>query len=666
MYQPKIDFKSAFKFVFPFVCLLALSPDSQAQEVIEFHAGALRQESLSEQPRLRQYWAQQPRQSLHSRNTRTCPNVVQNLPFFDDFSQTDSLFPACSHWQEHQAIIGIAIADAPPTIGTATLDGLNQYGQPYNALSNPNLAYSADTLTSQPINLSSYDSTDNVYLSYFYQPQGLGDRPEVGDSLFLEFKNNLGEWTTVRAYAGLSSAQISIHQTPPFTQIVLQLTDTAYFHPDFQFRFRNYASITGNNDHWHIDYVYLDANRNIVQGSLPTYPDVAFNALPQSPIAPYRAMPYLHFRDTMFSDSVKMRTQNLGNISGTLDRRYTVEDLTTATTLLSTPLPALTYAPSPNANDSLNTTFINAFAPLTLSDTTTLLSTYTILNPTDFQNNPLYAYSDTVKCRTHLGNYFAYDDGIAETRIVAQAIGTQVAVEFRTTVEDTLRGVYFHLPYYINRDASQDFINVKVWFSDLNNEVFSRDIYRLQYTNDFNGLHYVELTDFGGIPTPLHIPANTIFYVGWQQASTINVPVGFDKSNDASHKTFVYAQNAWTNSELRGAVMLRPLLSMSPDFDIVGVEREKINAPQSAYFQILPNPSRSNQSCQIAWTMPNDAPKLIRIYNALGQLCTWQQIEPNANNIIDLQLPTLTQGIYFVEILSQNNKTYTQQLQIQD
>lgn len=590
------------------------------------------------------------------KSSRVCPaTTALSLPFFDDFSRLDSLFPACARWVDHQAIIGSAIAYNPPTIGTATLDGLNEYAQPYNRLANPNIANPADTLTSQPIDLSSYTASSDVYISYYYQPQGLGDRPEVSDSLTLEFKNSSGEWLQMRQYAGLSNALFPATQSPDFVQDFLAISDTQFLHADFQFRFRNMGSITGNNDHWHIDYVYIDANRNMT-GAI-SYPDVAFTHLPVSPLRRYTAMPFEHFRDTMLNDTLLMQTRNLGAISGTLDRLYTVEELHTATPLLSTPLPALTYSPSPNADDVLTGGFIGSFASYAPTDTATLLSTYTILNPTDFQNNPLFAHSDTVRRLTHLGNYFAYDDGVAEARIIAEQVGTQVAVEFHTTQDDTLRGVYFHLPYFINRDASQDFINVKVWLGDLNNEVFSRDIYRLRYTADFNGLHYMALTDFAGEPTPLYLPANTRFYVGWQQASTISVPVGFDKSNDASQYTFVHTGNTWTRSDLVGAIMIRPLVSMSTEFDIVGVERPSAAKPTTARFRLFPNPAPSADVDGFFLAQQSNGAEeeisRVEVYDALGRLCTVDEApQMQSGAAYRVSVPThLPAGWYAVRLM---------------
>lgn len=654
-----------------FIFTLGFSANSYGQE--STWGGGLRLEPLGENPQLRHYW--QNREETHNseqnsqlRHIRTCPNTVQSLPFFDDFSRLDSLFPACSHWQDYQAVVGAGLADAPPTVGAASLDGLNQYGQPYSQLSNPNLSYSADTLTSQPIDLSTYDTLDGLVFSYYFQPQGLGDRPEVMDSLFLEFKNAQGQWQIIRRYGGISSAQLSIFETPPFVQELITMRDTAFIHADFQFRFRNTASITGNNDHWHLDYIYLDANRT----GTTTSADVAFSRLPTSPLGEYTAVPWAHFLPAMWADTIDLRMQNLGSLSGTLNRRYEVVEPNTGTSLISTPLPALTYAPSPNTNDSLRTNFLGTFASFAPTDSTTLLSIYTILNPTDFQNNPLFANSDTVRLYTPLNNYFAYDDGTAESRIIAEHIGTQVAVQFRTTVEDTLRGIYFHLPYFSNRDASQDFVNVKVWFSSLNNEVFSRDIYRLQYTNDFNGLHYVALADFAGELTPLYIPANTVFYVGWQQSSTISVPVGFDKNNDASDKTFVYTGNSWSPSTLKGAVMIRPLLSVATDFSVVGISEIDASAANfDTNFELFPNPTFSNSDIYLRWQgedlakNPNIRPTLLRIYDAAGRLQAWQGVENTADlSALRLSLPTLAVGVYTVEALHKNKHLAAKSFQV--
>lgn len=88
----------------------------------------------------------------------------------------------------------------PPTIGVATFDGLNQYGLPYNKSQITNYGV-ADHLTSKPLDLSGLGAADSVYLSFFYQPQGIGDWPNAKDSLQVEFLNfQTSEWDVVWDY----------------------------------------------------------------------------------------------------------------------------------------------------------------------------------------------------------------------------------------------------------------------------------------------------------------------------------------------------------------------------------------------------------------------------------------------------------------------------------
>ena len=39
---------------------------------------------------------------------------------------------------------------------------------------------------------------------------------------------------------------------------MIVIDDSRFLHDAFQFRFRNYATISGNFDHYHIDYIKID------------------------------------------------------------------------------------------------------------------------------------------------------------------------------------------------------------------------------------------------------------------------------------------------------------------------------------------------------------------------------------------------------------------------
>jgi hypothetical protein len=110
------------------------------------------------------------------------------LPFTDDFS-TDK-FPGNSdgepvHWMGRKAFRNLTYPLNPPSLGVATMDGADEYGYPYD-FNGGNAGLPADTLESVSINLD-YPPSSNIYFSFFYQGKGLGDLPEVNDSLVLQF-----------------------------------------------------------------------------------------------------------------------------------------------------------------------------------------------------------------------------------------------------------------------------------------------------------------------------------------------------------------------------------------------------------------------------------------------------------------------------------------------
>ena len=105
------------------------------------------------------------------------------LPFFDDFSGR-SIFPDSKNWIDNFVFINNTYSDKQITAGIATFDALDNSGNMYGSAA-PS-GFEADKLTSQPINLK-YPSSDNIFLSFFYQPGGLSDPPELNDSLTLQF-----------------------------------------------------------------------------------------------------------------------------------------------------------------------------------------------------------------------------------------------------------------------------------------------------------------------------------------------------------------------------------------------------------------------------------------------------------------------------------------------
>ena len=183
-------------------------------------------------------------------------NGSLSIPFFDDFS-TFSLPTSnpdipleLQRWEDSFARINSTLALSPPTIGVATLDGLNEEGYPYQFSEN---SYGlADVLTSLPINLAGLTADNNVHLHFRYQGGGRGNSPEEQDSLMVEFLAPGGgddAWFQVWSIPG--------EETAGFTSVFIPVDDPLYLTDGFKFRFRNYSTLAGNLDHWHVDYVFL-------------------------------------------------------------------------------------------------------------------------------------------------------------------------------------------------------------------------------------------------------------------------------------------------------------------------------------------------------------------------------------------------------------------------
>lgn len=114
------------------------------------------------------------------------------LPFFEDFSAS-RIYPSTTRWVDKHVFVNKDFPIFPPNAGAATFDVLDQNGKVYSHASSA--PFIADYLTSQPIRLDSvYHPTpkklgpaDSIYFSFYYQPQGRGDKPEPWDSLVLQF-----------------------------------------------------------------------------------------------------------------------------------------------------------------------------------------------------------------------------------------------------------------------------------------------------------------------------------------------------------------------------------------------------------------------------------------------------------------------------------------------
>lgn len=588
---------------------------------------------------------------------------LETLPFVDDFALRGP-FPDQDLWLDNDVFVNTDLAVSPPSLGVATFDGLDNTGSPYGVNGG------ADTLTSVEINLEVVPS--DLHLSYFIQPKGFGEQPDVQDSLILEFKNDLGEWVEQRAYLGPSDPLFVDEVSFMFDFV--RITNPSFLHQNFQFRFRNRSSGVGAVDLWHLDVVRLLNN----QIPSPTFQDVAFQNPPEGILNRYSAMPILHFRNNTSSHLRDFFTLNIFNHFDVPLPIASPNSLMEITELNSgqTVLNPSQFLIGSNLNIAADSS-IQFVVPSSFSVSSTLANSQDeLLFETTFNIDSEVANNDqgllnnnTINTQTVIDDFFAYDDGISELSILAQGPGTNIAVEFQTTVEDTLTAIAIQFPH-INGDVTNQLFNLRVWLDEIPSEpIFDgqllNPIYVDRFVDTLQGFTTYRLQNTStGELQPVTIAANTTFYIGWEQVSNEFVdaiPVGFDitTQNVSQYNWFTTNEQTWNSFEsagLEGAIMIRPIMGAeNAIFTSIGDVQEK------SKISIYPNPNRSGLLNIKLGELENQI-KEILVLDLAGRVMYSQEWKSN-----QISLHNLSAGIYFIKFVdNDSNIIYRKKLVIQE
>ncbi|MCF8297559.1 MAG: T9SS type A sorting domain-containing protein [Saprospiraceae bacterium] len=585
----------------------------------------------------------------NSSKSKQNPIVTVQLPFIDDFSY-NSMYPSDSLWLDKYAFINRNYPYDPPTIGVATLDAINDTGGHYlNAGAFPFLA---DSLTSQYIRLDSiiYPSlkkisiADSIYLSFYYQPQGLGNYPNTDDSLILEFFTPIyNKWKRIWGTSGSSLSDFYDSNGTYFKWIMIPILDTAYLTNQFQFRFKNYASLANNNipswsgnvDHWNIDYVYLDINRFRDSNNVN---DVAFSENVTTLLKNYEEMPWKQFiADSINSmkDSVLFRYENLSNTQSLTDRRIIINDLSQTTS---------GYVKYFSANINPKTEII--YYPK-------LNYTYkALVSPNDYPafevklelqpSADLIPANDDIIFYQKFYNYYAYDDGSPEAGYGLSPSGAKLAYQFKLNTADTLQSIQMY--FNQTNTSTQLYFYLTVW--DDNGGVPGNVIYEQAgvspvYTSGLNEFHTYVLDN------PVAVSGK--FYIGWRQTSNDNLNIGFDKNTNTQTKIFHNTIGSWNNSLYEGSLMIRPILG-SELYPHLGIKTTKKNIE----FKLYPNPVNDGiLNIELSTDkIINESKFRINVYNIIGK----EVLSTSYKKFIDVS--SLNNGIYFVKIINIETKEY--------
>lgn len=589
------------------------------------------------------------------------------LPFWEDFSYPGP-YPDTKLWADSFAFVNPTYAVHPKTIGSATFDALNQYGEIYPEAADNMFQFSADFLTSRPIRLDSVfepapmalTPADSIYLSFYFQPQGRGSSPRERDSLVVEFlhtpgyftedPDNPGEeiwvddlWESVWRAEGQTLQEFYLENDSTwFKRVFIKINNEVYFRPDFQFRFRNYASYplmktptnyAGNISIWNVDYINLNYGRSVAD---TFYYDIAFAAPAQSLLRKFRAMPWSHYianPQGHLRNRFDVKITNLDNITYNYIYRYFIED-ETGTVIRNYSGGTWNIAPFYQQGYQTyeyhaNPLIVSSPNPLPLTPAPSREFTiYHVIREgtvgDDFPRN------DTIRFHQVFDNYFAYDDGIPESGYGLVGNNARGAVRFVLSHTDSLKAVQFFFNTTLNDQNHQPF-HLKVWKNlDPAEILYESEVLTVETEPG--------IAQFVTYPLDPPILVSDTIYVGWKQVGNYFINMGFDATGNAGNEIFYNAQGQWLPSIFEGALMIRPLVGQST---LTGIDTPELRAGLSLY----PNPVRGN-FLNIDYNPDDTSGKEIMIFDAGGRVVYKEGFHRNIN------VASFNNGMYLLRIIN--------------
>ena len=584
--------------------------------------------------------------------------MALSLPFFDDFS-TSINRQDLSKWQKGGgAFINNTFTNNHPTLNVVTFDGLKADGTPYDFVNSLSEG-PTDSLTSLSIDLLGKTVADSLYLSFFYRGQGLGEKPDLRDSLRLQFLTDGNIWKTV----WIDSAVTVLDK---FVQVLIPIRANFYLHSGFQFRFQSHGRQSGQFDVWHLDYVYLDGIKNIIKSG-----EILRNRSDRNPVTKevtaiytrdyatrnpttnflknYNAMPLRQFlakSDKELVDNVESDINNLFNNDLLLYPNYSVINLLNNLVIqkkdsIATFIPRKSFA----TLQVKNTLDIN----LLKRDTTKAY--LKIKFDVKSGDAATFTVNDTISRYVDLNNYYAYDDGTAEQAAYLKKGFGRVAIQFINNKPDAVTAIRINV-----QPTVTNVIGKRLTFQILAND--NGKIGRILKTisDTTNVIKYSNMPNSFVEYKIEPVAVTDTFYVGFIQFTDDEpLAIGLDLNTPQfSNKHYYNISNEWiqvpkvdavqANSifiPIKGSLMIRPVM-LGKEIKAKPLANEE--EIQDKNLIISPNPSTGI----FRW---NDVSlKNVEVYDITGQ----NVFQEHTNNQ-EINLQNLQSGIYFLRLSNEKN-----------
>jgi hypothetical protein len=568
-------------------------------------------------------------------------SITLNLPFIDDFSRNHQPGSEKQYWEDNFVFINNTFGVNPPTIGVATFEGLSFDGYPYD-FENPDATGIADYLTSCNINLHEnedgvpYQLSDSIIFSFYYQPKGNGFAPRSQDSLVLEFYDADNEsWIRQWGAAGPSNGTVA----PDFKVVYISILESRYLKNNFRFRFRNRGRLSGNLDHWQVDFVWLDENRT--SGSI-TFQDVGYQFPVNNLLNNYTSIPYKHYKTTSsihMADNVVASLRNnqtsAVNLSNVKMRNYSEGEL-----VHESGIPGAINFPAESSND-YDIPMDNYVYDPNIDEPFVSFNNEFVMSSGDFD---LIPDNDTINFTQYFENYYAYDDGTAEAGIGLIDQGF-LAVKYEALQADSLIGlkIYFN-PIY--QDPIYHFI-MYIWDSENSSgEEIPGSVIYVNQTPTFAKFvpEGYDIFSYYFFDEPVYV-TGTYFAGVWQSPppsgnGVFSLNIGLDRNIENIQNSFYKTGFQWLHFP-EGTLMLRPVFQSEMDDIIMG-----ISTPELPQFIVYPNPAND----RIFIKNINNEQLEIRLMSIDGRVI----LKENIINDIDLNVSDIPSGMYLIRAIGKD------------
>ncbi|RPJ64407.1 MAG: T9SS C-terminal target domain-containing protein [Acidobacteria bacterium] len=511
---------------------------------------------------------------------------------------------------------------------------------------------SSDKLTSQPIDLSSYNpETDTVRLSFFYQAGGKGEVPEKKDSLLLEYYSpSADKWEK----AWFAVTDTSSH----FSQVILAVPE-AYYQAGFRFRFRNYTSLSvaevsggegalSNVDCWNVDYIMMDTRPASEHYLID---DISLTEAPRELLDFYESIPWLHLNDAqeIVRNFLHYVIRNLSPDpfdSVNVGRTYFTHDLNTGVFQYDEVLNSKFGGASVNrANDAF-------FIPFTREDDSpegaVEVTAYLIKNDEQYKPN------DTTRTILNFRDYYAYDDGTPEYGFGISgesAAGALLACRFRLYRADTLNAL--DILFNKTRNHFNEGLEFRICAWKDAGGVPGELIYMSPETftpGEQEGMAGFRRYRFAA-DTAIVITDTSVF-VGWKQVTEDFLNLGYDVNRNTLPRTYVNISGDWDNpgsSLIPGTVMIRAVFGkeiITGGEEIPG-EKEEV--------EIYPNPA----SDRLFIRTGGFRPVRLRMVDLQGRVLLEKSGETDG-----LDVSSIPAGLYFLQLGDRKGSLVTRKVVI--